>query len=416
MTEILWPTLSLLALLALSGFFSSIETAIFSLGRVQTRRLTEQYPAIGAVVTELLGMPRRLLSTILLGNTLVNTTATALIYWLLLQHLSPLSALFTAIFIMVGLLVTVGELAPKLIATLHPTLVVRLAARPIRALTLALGPLLKVSQWLSYVMLKLFSSVSAAKPAPELSEDEVRTLLEVSLQEGVLRESEKNMIQEILRLRHHTARDLLTPRVDMVCVAATTPKPELIAFLKQTRHRRVPVFDGTPDTIVGILDVKKFLLSPDEEVLEIMDPPSFVPESMNAVRLLKSFQTHRRPMAVVVDEFGGTEGLLTMADILEEIVGDLADEFRHEEQEVQKLADDVWLVRGVARLDDLRDQIGLRVESRGVDTIGGFVATKLGGIPRPGATVSLQHWQVSVERVTKNRITQLRLERRKEAV
>lgn len=234
------------------------------------------------------------------------------------------------------------------------------------------------------------------------------------MQEGVLRGAEKNMIQEILRLRRHTAKDLLTPRVDMVCVAATMPKAELVAFLKKCGHRRVPVYDETPDTIVGILDVKKFLLAPEEDVIEVMDPPSFVPETMNAVKLLKGFQTHKRPMAVVVDEFGGTEGLLTMTDILEEIVGDLAGEFRASEHDIQLIRDNVWLVAGDVRLGDLNDALGLKLAARGVDTLGGLVATQLGGIPRPGATVRLHGAEVSVERVEKNRIIQLRLERRTE--
>ncbi|MBI5396769.1 MAG: HlyC/CorC family transporter [Verrucomicrobia bacterium] len=413
MTEWILPMLGLLALLALSAFFSGTETALFSLGRIQTRRLTEQSPALGAIVTELLGMPRRLLSTILLGNTLVNTTATAVMFWLLLRHHSPAMAGLLAVVIMVPLLVTVGELGPKLLAILNPARVVRLTAKPIRDIARAVGPLLivshELSQWLNRVLVP-----ASAKPAAGLSEDEVRTLLEVSMQEGVLRGAEKNMIQEILRLRRHTAKDLLTPRVDMIGVAATMPKPELVAFLKQCGHRRVPVYDETPDTIVGILDVKKFLLAPDEAVVELMDPPSFVPETMNAVKLLKGFQTHKRPMAVVVDEFGGTEGLLTMTDILEEIVGDLAGEFRAPEQDIQLIRDNVWLVAGDVRLDELNDALGLRLASRGVDTLGGLVATQLGGFPRPGATVRLHGVEVSVERVVKNRIIQVRLERRPE--
>jgi putative hemolysin len=318
-----------------------------------------------------------------------------------------------AVVIMVPLLVTIGELAPKLMAILNPVRVVRLTARPIRAIARVVGPLLIVSHELSQRLNRLLVP-SGAKPTAGLSEDEVRTLLEVSMQEGVLRGAEKNMIQEILRLRRHIAKDLLVPRVDMICVAATMPKPELIAFLKKCGHRRVPVYDETPDTIVGILDVKRCLLAPDEDVVEIMDPPSFVPETMNAVRLLKAFQTHKRPMAVVVDEFGGTEGLLTMEDILEEIVGDLAGEFRAPEEDIRRVSEDTWLVAGDVRLDDLNDALGLNLASRGVDTIGGLVATHLSGVAKPGVTARLRGVEVTVERAAKNRIIQLRLVRRPE--
>ena len=410
MIEWLIPLLALIVLLALSAFFSSTETALFSLGKIHTRRLAEQSPALGAIVTELLATPWRLLSTILLGNTVVNTVATALMFWFLAQRHSTSAAALGTIAIMVVLLVTVGELLPKLLAVLSPVRVTRMVAPPIQALARMLGPLLAVSQGVADGLLRLVMPKSA-KTTTGLSDEEVGTLLEIGLQEGVLRETEKNMIQEILRLRRHTAKDLLTPRVDMVSVPATMPKPELIAFLKTSRQRRVPVYDESPDTIVGILDVRRFLLAPEEDVLEIMDPPSFVPESMNAVRLLKSFQIHKQPMAIVVDEFGGTEGVLTMSDILEEIVGDMAGEFRQPEQEIRPLSENAWRVRGETRLDDLNEQLGLRLACPGVETVSGLVATRLGGIPRAGAQVRIGNARFTVERVAKNRIVELRLDR-----
>jgi len=409
MIEWLIPLLALIVLLALSAFFSSTETALFSLGKIHTRRLAEQSPALGAVVTELLEMPWRLLSTILLGNTVVNTVATALMFWLLAQQRSASVAALDTIAIMVVLLVTVGELLPKLLAVRNPIRVVRLVAGPTLAMVRLMGPLLALSQGVSDALLRLVAP--KASKTTGLSDEEVGTLLEVGLQEGVLRETEKNMIQQILHLRRHVAKDLLTPRVDMACVPATMPKPELIAFLKKTRHRRVPVYDESPDTIVGVLDVRRFLLSPDEDVLEIMDPPSFVPESMNAARLLKSFQIHKQPMAIVVDEFGGTEGVLTVSDILEEIVGDMAGEFRQPEQEIRPLSANAWLVLGETRLDDLNERLGLRLACPGVETISGLVATRLGGIPRPGAQVRIGGALFTVERVAKNRIVELRLDR-----
>ena len=410
MIDWLLPLIALLVLLALSAFFSSTETALFSLGKIQVRRLAQESPALGAVVNELLSAPRLLLGTILFGNTLVNTLATTLMLWLLVTRLPTGVAVSLTIIVMVVLLVTVGELLPKLVAVLKPDRIARLNAGAIHALTHVIGPMMMISQRLSERLLRLFVP-SSAKPTIGLSDEEVRTLLEVSLQEGVLRETEKNMIQEILRLRHRTAKDMLTPRVDMVCVPASMSKSELIAFLKKAGHRRVPVYDESPDTIVGILDVRKLLLSPEEEPIEIMDPPSFVPESMSAARLLKSFQAHKRPMAIVVDEFGGTEGLITMADLLEEIVGDLAGEFRQPEQEIQQLSPTAWLVRGETRLDDVNEQFGLRLEQAGVETIGGLVATRLGGIPRPDARVQVGGVCLTVQRVAKNRITELRLER-----
>ncbi|MCX6901351.1 MAG: hemolysin family protein [Verrucomicrobia bacterium] len=409
MIEWLIPLLALAVLLALSAFFSSTETALFSLGKIHTRRLAEQSPALGAVVAELLATPWRLLSTILLGNTIVNTLATALMFWWLAQrHAMPAAALGT-IAVMVVLLVTVGELVPKLLAVLNPIRVVRFVAGPTLALARVLKPVLALSQGVADGLLRL--AAPKATKSLGLSDEEVGTLLEVGLQEGVLRETEKNMIQKILHLRRHVAKDLLTPRVDMACVPATMPKAELMAFVKKTRHRRIPIYDESPDTIVGILDVRRFLLLPEEDVLEIMDPPSFVPESMNAARLLKSFQIHKQPMAIVVDEFGGTEGVLTMSDILEEIVGDMAGEFRQPEQEIRSLSATAWLVLGETRLDDLNERLGLRLACPGVETISGLVATRLGGIPRPGSQVRVGNTQFTVERVAKNRIVELRLDR-----
>jgi CBS domain containing-hemolysin-like protein len=409
MTDWLIPLLALVMLLGLSAFFSSTETALFSLGKIHTRRLAEQSPALGATVAELIEMPWRLLSTLLLGNTVVNTVATALMFWLLAQEQPASTAALNTMAVMVVLLVTVGELLPKLLAVLSPIRVVRSVAGATLALVRMVGPLLALSQGLSDALLRLVAPKAAKSTG--LSDEEVGTLLEISLQEGVLRETEKNMIQDILHLRCHTAKDLLTPRVDMACVPATMPKPELIAFLKKAGHRRVPVYDESPDTIVGVLDARRFLLAPEEDVLEIMDPPSFVPESMNAARLLKSFQTHKQPMAIVVDEFGGTEGVITMSDILEEIVGDMAGEFRQPEHDIRALSERAWLVSGETRLEDLNGRLGLRLACHGVETVGGLVATRLGGIPRAGAQVRISDMQFTVERVAKNRIAELRLDR-----
>lgn len=218
------------------------------------------------------------------------------------------------------------------------------------------------------------------------------------------------MIQEIIKLGDKTAKDCMTPRVDTFAVADDLPNEEAIALFRQRRHRRVPVYADTPDQIVGIVDVKQFLLDPSRHYTETLSLPSFVPETMRAMDLLRRFLSAPQGLAIVVDEFGGTEGIITLADIIEEIISDAAP-LGDAELYIEPLENGRLIVSGNARLDDLTEHLGFELMADGIDTIGGYVFNRLGYLPEVGATLEIPRLAITVRRVSRQRIEELLLEK-----
>ncbi|MEP6709115.1 MAG: transporter associated domain-containing protein, partial [Verrucomicrobiota bacterium] len=223
-------------------------------------------------------------------------------------------------------------------------------------------------------------------------------------------EAEGEMIQEIIKLGDKTAKDCMTPRVDTFVLADDLSNEAAIVLLKERRHRRVPVYADTPDQIVGIIDVKTFLLDPAEHYTETLLAPSFVPETMRAMDLLRRFLTHAQGLAIVVDEFGGTEGIITLADIVEEIMSDAAP-LGDAELYIEPLEGGRFLVSGNARLDDLSEHLGFDLEADGIDTIGGFVFNRLGYLPNSGTQLEIPRLAITVRRVSRKRIEEVLLEK-----
>jgi len=239
-----------------------------------------------------------------------------------------------------------------------------------------------------------------------LSEEELGTLVELSAEEGTLHEAESEMIQEIIKLGDKTARDCMTPRVDSFVVPDDLTNEELIPKLREGRHRHVPVYGETPDEILGVLDVRRFLLGPKIHYTESISPPSFVPETMKALDLLKAFLRHPQEIAIVVDEHGGTEGVITMSDIVEEIISDAvpqADEALY----IEPIGNGRLIVNGQARLDDLSEMLGIELEEEGIDTISGLIFNRLGDLPRPGTKLKIEGLDFTVRRVSRKRIEEV---------
>ncbi len=245
---------------------------------------------------------------------------------------------------------------------------------------------------------------------PRLSDEELGTLLQIGEEEGALFQGEAEMIKEIIKLGDKTAKDCMTPRVDSFMLPDDLTNEDAIARLKEKRHRRVPVYADTPDQILGIIDVKLFLLDPMEHYTERLIAPSFVSETMRALDLLKLFLTHPQGMGVVVDEFGGTEGIITMEDLVEEI---LSDAVPRDDSAfyIEPLGDGKFLVSGNARLDDLSEHLGFQIDAEGIDTIGGFVFTRLGYMPSSGTKLEIPGLAITVRRAGRKRIEEVLLKK-----
>src|SRR6266480_3647937 len=393
-----------------SALFSGVETALFSLKPHQLRRLEANHARLTKFIQLFRENPRRVLNVLLLGDSLVNVLLVVLCLFFLWE--GPLAGRipqWVAGIVIFAIVVLLCDLIPKLLALSAPY---RLSA--IGAFTLQISiPLLdRIGHGLETVSAYVVDLLTPShlRTRPRLSDEELGTLVEIGEEEGALYEGEAEMIQEIIKLGDKTAKDCMTPRVDSFTLPDDLTNEEAIARLKEKRHRRVPVYADTADQILGIIDVKLFLLDPSEHYTEKLIAPSFVPETMRALELLKLFLTHPQGMAVVVDEFGGTEGIITMDDIVEEILGD-APPRGDVDLYIEPLENEKFLVSGNARLDDLSEHLGFRIDEEGIDTIGGLVFTRLGYLPPSGTSLEIPGLAITVRRSGRKRIEEVLLEK-----
>lgn len=397
-------------LIFFSALFSGLETALFSLKPHQLQRLEENHFALIKFIQVFRENPRRVLNMLLLGDALVKVPLVLLCLFLLWE--GPFARQvpeWMAALVIFAIVVLLCDLIPKLLALSAPY---RLST--IGAFTLRLSmPLLdRVGNSLERISVFVVDLLTPAhlRTRARMSDEELETLVEIGEEEGALHEAEAEMIQEIIKLGDKTAKDCATPRVDMFALPDDLTNEEAIARLQEKRHRRVPVYADTPDQIVGIIDVKMFLLDSTEHYTEQLLAPSFVPETMRALNLLRQFLSHSQGLAIVVDEFGGTEGLITLSDIVEEILSD-AMPSGDVDLYIEPLDDGKFLVSGNARLDDLREHLGFEIEADGIDTIGGLIFNRLGYLPPSGARVQMPRLDITVRRTGRKRIEELLLEK-----
>ena len=395
----------LLLLIGSSALFSAIETALFSLQPFQIERLKNRKAALAVALARLMENPRRVLSVILLMDALANLPLIILCLFLMRGGVSKAVPFWAVALLIFALVVFVCDLVPKLLALAETERIATVGVRVLDRVMPVLEPLARVLQRLSERIADL-ATPSQMQPHPHLSEDELETLVEISAEAGALHETESEMIQEIIKLGDKTAKDCMTPRVDMFAVPDDLTNGELLPLLREKRYRRVPVYGETPDDIVGVLDVSEFLLESDLSYTERLIPPSFVSETMKAIDLLRSFLRHPQGLAIVVDEHGGTEGLVTLADLVEEIISDAVPQ-TDQALYIEPVGDHQLLVSGNARLDDINELLAVKLEADGLDTIGGFIFNRLGALPRPGTQLEMGGLSLTVRRTSRKRIEEV---------
>src|SRR5215471_393962 len=409
--ELAFLLAGIVILIFLSALYSGLETALFSLRPHQLRRLEQNHPALTKFVQLFRDKPRRVLNGLLLGDGLVKVPLVVLCLILLWRgpFNGRLPQWLTAIVIF-AIVVVLCDLIPKLIALAVPYRLSTVGAFILQRSVRLLDRIGSTLENFSAAIVDLLTP-SGLQTRARMSDQEFETLVEIGEEEGTLHETEGEMIQEIVKMGDKTAKDCMTPRVDAFALADDLPNEEAIAQLKEKRFRRVPVYADTPDNVVGIIDVKLFLLDSSEHYTETLLSPSFVPETMHSLDLLKLFLTHPQSLAIVVDEFGGTEGIITMSDIIEEILSDAAPARGDVDLYIEPLENGKFLVSGNARLDDLREHLGFELEAEGIDTIGGLVFNRLGYLPQAGAAVELPRLTATVRRTSRKRIQELLLEK-----
>ncbi len=397
------------ALALASAFVSAVETALFSLQPSQIEAMRARRASSGDALVRLLEHPRQLLTTILIADALVNAPLMVGCVALIEAQNALEIPFWASALIVFAIVVFVCDLVPKLVGLRAPQLVARMGVPVLRVVMPVVEPLARFLQRISTGIADAILPASM-KAQRHLTEDELETLVELSTETGALHETESEMISEIIKLGDKTARDCMMPRVDMFTLPDDLSNEEALALVRQKRFRRVPVYGETPDDIEGVLDIGKFLRDPSVHYTEMLDVPSFVPETMNAITLLKNFLSHPQGLAIVVDEHGGVEGIVTLADLVEEIISDAvpqADAGLY----LDTIGDGRLLASGNARIEDIAEEIGVPFEEEGIDTISGYIFNALGQLPKPGQELRFGTLRVTVRRVSRKRVEEVLIER-----
>jgi CBS domain containing-hemolysin-like protein len=358
-----------------SFFFALAETALFSLSKWQVRQLTEREPRFRGVI----GEPQDLLATMVLGNTFATAAMLAVGFWMALRAHWPI------VYTIIGLFVLIlfgCEVLPKTLAVRSPENWALRVARPLLFLERLALPMRLAAQKINALLLSWLPQM--VKPLPQPADSEYQELLELAYQQGTLGQSEKEIILQIINLDRRTVKEVMRSRSQMACIADDLPVEDMIAAARKLKHRRVPLYDETPDTIVGILNTRVLLLDPQVDLADAIEFPSFVPETMNLLQLLKSLQRQQRGMAIVLDEFGGTAGLVTTEDILSELIGKIRSELHAEGFIMERIAPGRWRVNGTMRLDDFRREYPPLGDVPEVETMGGLLMSLLDVVPKTG--------------------------------
>jgi CBS domain containing-hemolysin-like protein len=396
---------SLVILAAISAFVSALETALFSMPPSRIEALKTRKSGLAEGLTRLMENPRRLLSAIILADAMAN--APLMIGSLaLIEGQKTLDIPFWASALLIfALIVFACDLVPKLIGIGVPMLVGRLGVAVFGRVMPLIDPLARLMERASERVAGTILPKGMTSQR-HLTDDELETLVEMSAAQGALHETESEMISEIIKLGDKTAKDCMTPRVEMFALPDDLTNDDAIASLRRRRLRRVPVYGETPDDIEGILDTAAVLRDPEVHYTERLDVPSFVPGTMQAITLLKSFLSHSQGMALVVDEHGGVEGIVTLSDLVEEIISDavpLVDARLY----IEPIGVGRVLANGNARLEDIAEELGVEFEEEGIDTIGGLIFNRLGHLPKAGQELRTGRLRITVRRMARKRVEEV---------
>ncbi len=402
--------LGLAVLLVLSAFFSGSETALLSMDRLRIKYLVEKKRRGADKLDAILERPDRLLGAILVGNNLVNIAASVFATTLFVELYGARGEIMT-ILILTPLLLIFSEVCPKTYAAQHPEKVSFTVLRPIRAVMWLLAPVV----WLVSGVARLLNRFMRAEEArPIISEDEIRSIISVGEQTGVVPKEQRRMLHGVFELSQTRVRDVMIPRTEVAGVEVNCTFADALALARQSRHSRFPVYEGSLDSVVGIIhskDILNYVGAPqDFDLRAIARPPYFVPESKRIAILLQSFRRKRVHLAVVVDEYGGVEGIVTLEDIFEEIVGEIEDEYDVVEEALfREISPGRFLVDGSASLRTINRRFALHLSEEHANTLAGFLLRTMGTIPEEGDSCEANGTSFIVRKVVDRRIEEIEM-------
>lgn len=416
----------LFVLIFLSAFFSSAETALTTTNLIRMRGLAEQGNTKAKRLLKIHEDSPKMLSAILIGNNIVNLTASAIATALSIRFGGYAAGLATALLTIVILIF--GEITPKTLATIHADKMSLAYCNIIYYLIVILTPVIFLVNKLSMGVLFLFK-VDPKKAKTTMTETELRTIVDVSHESGVLESEEREMINNVVDFGDSLAKDIMIPRIDMRCAEVNMSYPELIDIFKKDMFSRLPVYSEDSDNVVGIINIKDLLFLEEKDkanfqIESLMREPFFTYEYKKTSDLLTEMRDRSIPMAIVLDEYGATAGLITLEDLLEEIVGEIRDEYDTDEIDlIKQLSTRVYSIEGATKLDDLNDYLednmseedfsgtkGLPLSSEDYDSIGGIIIELLDHLPSQGEEAVTEDGIVlKVEKMDKNRIDRVRM-------
>lgn len=397
--------------LVLSAFFSSSETALTTVNLIRIRNLADNGDKAAAWVLKARRDQSKMLGAILIGNNVVNLSASSMLT-VLVTDVFGSQAIGAATGVLTLLVLLFGEITPKTIATLEAEKNALRFARVICLLMTILTPVIFVVNLLSGGVLRLLG-VDPNKPTDSITEDELRTIVEVGHEKGVIESEEKEMINNVFDLGDSVARDIMVPRIDMSFVDVEASYEELMEIFRRDHYTRLPVYEDNTDNVIGIINMKDLILLEDRAAFSVRDylrQPLFTFESKKLSELMIEMRKTSNNIVIVLDEYGATAGLITLEDILEEIVGDIRDEFdADEEDELKEISKGEYLADGSMNLDDINDRLGLELVSEDFDSLGGFMIDRLEHLPAEGEEVDTEEVRLVVEKVNKNRIDKVHI-------
>ena len=411
-TGILIQTIALVILLIGSGFFSASETSLMSLSKIRIRHMQEEGVKGAKLVASLIEDSNKLLSTILVGNNVVKIDAPAISTSLFMALLGS-NGVPVATAVMTVLVLLFGEITPKTIAANNSEKVAIFVSRPIKVIIFILKPVVWVFNLVTGVIFKILG-VKDKSNQPYITEEELKTMVNVSHEEGVLEIEERQIINNVFQFGDMQAKEAMVQRLDMIAINSEDKYEEIIEMFKNEKFSRMPVYNESIDDIIGILNIKDIIFLSDEEIQQFnikdyIREPFFTYEFKKITQLLEEMKIEKSQMAIVVDEYGGTAGLITIEDLVEVIVGDIEDEYDEEEEEIQVIKEDEYIVDGSIKITDVNELIGVRLESEEFDSIGGYIIGYLRRLPEENEVIEVDNIKFCIESLDKNRIKKVRI-------
>ncbi len=401
----------LAVLLLLSALFSSAETAMMSCNKIKIRSLEEEGDKRAVLLNKILDNRPKLLSTLLIGNNVVNLSASSISTVLATQLLGS-SGAGIATGILTILILIFGEISPKTLATIHADSLALFYCKPLAFMMKIMTPIIFIVNALANGFLRMLHVDPNAKAAG-MTEEELRTIVDVSHEDGVIEQDERNMIRNVVDFGDSRARDVMVPRIDMKLIDVSATYEELMEVFRKNMFTRIPVYEESVDNVIGIINMKDIIFYNGETPFVLRDymrSAYYIYEYKKTAELLSELRAANVSIAIVLDEYGTTAGLVTIEDLVEEIVGDIRDEYDEEEpDEFTEISEQEYIVEGSAKLDDVNEKLELKLESEDYDTIGGFMMGLLDHLPTEGETVEFEGISFTAERMDKKRVDTIRM-------